>query len=101
MRVGRNRERSPVAICFEQLTQTTVQFGATVSESLFCIRRLAETNKQHIVSLFDQTIADLWRIQSGYTGNVYSFQSGRSPGYSAFMDPDSPGGGYRSLVPGT
>ncbi|MEW5991619.1 MAG: cell wall-binding repeat-containing protein, partial [Chloroflexota bacterium] len=46
-----------------------------------------------------QTIADLWRNQSGYHGNEFSFQSSRSPGYTAFMDPDSTSGGYyRSLV---
>ena len=46
-----------------------------------------------------QTIADLWRNQYDYNGNEFSFQSARNPAYSAFMDPDSPSGGYyRSLV---
>jgi len=46
-----------------------------------------------------QTVVDLWRNQSGYNGNEFSFQSSRSPAYRAFMDPDSPSGGfYRSLV---
>ncbi len=46
-----------------------------------------------------QTILDLWRNQYDYNGNEFSFQSSRSPSYSAYMDPDSPSGGYyRSLV---
>jgi putative cell wall-binding protein len=46
-----------------------------------------------------QSIADLWRNQYDYNGNEFSFQSTRNPAYSAFMDPDSPSGGYyRSLV---
>ena len=47
----------------------------------------------------DQTVLDAWRGQDGYNGNEFSFDSGRSPGYTAFMDPDgSSGGYYRSLV---
>ncbi|MBF8291031.1 MAG: hypothetical protein HW391_1999 [Chloroflexi bacterium] len=47
----------------------------------------------------NQSILDLWRNQYDYNGNEFSFPSTRSPGYSAFMDPDSPTGGYyRSLV---
>jgi putative cell wall-binding protein len=45
-----------------------------------------------------QTVVDLWRGQSDYHGNELSFQSSRSPGYTAFMDPESDGGYYRSLV---
>ena len=46
-----------------------------------------------------ETILDLWRNQSNYHGNEFSFQSARSPIYSAFMDPDSTSGGYyRSLI---
>ncbi|MCI0584526.1 MAG: cell wall-binding repeat-containing protein [Chloroflexi bacterium] len=46
-----------------------------------------------------QTVVDLWRNQNDYNGNEFSFQSSRSPAYRAFMDPDSPSGGfYRSLV---
>jgi len=46
-----------------------------------------------------QTVLDLWRNQYDYNGNEFSFQSGRSPAHRAYMDPDSPTGGYyRSLV---
>ncbi|TAL06018.1 MAG: cell wall-binding repeat-containing protein [Chloroflexota bacterium] len=46
-----------------------------------------------------QTVLDVWRNQSNYHGNEFSFQSTRSPAYSAFMDPDSTSGGYyRSLI---
>jgi Cell wall binding domain 2 (CWB2) len=46
-----------------------------------------------------QTVLDLWRGQSDYHGHELSFQSSRSSGYSAYMDPDSPSSGYyRSLV---
>lgn len=46
-----------------------------------------------------QTILDVWRGQSNYHGHEFSFQSTRSPVYSAFMDPDSTSGGYyRSLI---
>lgn len=46
-----------------------------------------------------QTILDVWRNQSNYHGNEFSFQSARSPAYSAFMDPDTASGGYyRSLI---
>ena len=47
----------------------------------------------------DQTILEAWRGQFSYNGNEMSFASGRSPGYTAFMDLQSPSGGYyRSLV---
>lgn len=46
-----------------------------------------------------QTIVDLWRTQYDYNGNELSFPSTRSPGYTAYMDPDgSPNGYYRSVV---
>jgi putative cell wall-binding protein len=46
-----------------------------------------------------QSVLDLWRNQNDYNGNELSFQSSRSPSYRAYMDPDSPTGGYyRSLV---
>ncbi len=46
-----------------------------------------------------QTVLDLWRGQSDYHGHELSFQSSRSSGYSAYMDPDNPSSGYyRSLV---
>ena len=46
-----------------------------------------------------QTVLDLWRNQYDYNGNEFSFQSARSPSFQAYMDPDSPSGGYyRSLV---
>jgi putative cell wall-binding protein len=47
----------------------------------------------------DQTILEAWRGQYSYNGNEMSFASGRSPGYTAVMDLESPSGGYfRSLV---
>jgi hypothetical protein len=46
-----------------------------------------------------QTVLGVWRNQSDYHNNELSFASGRSPSYSAFMDPDQPSGGYyRSLI---
>ncbi|MES2210138.1 MAG: hypothetical protein V4515_08135 [Chloroflexota bacterium] len=46
-----------------------------------------------------QTVLDLWRNQWDANGNDFSFPSMRSPAYTAFMDPDSPSGGYyRSLI---
>ena len=46
-----------------------------------------------------QTVLDVWRSQSNYHGNEFSFPSMRSPAYTDFMDPDSASGGYyRSLV---
>jgi len=46
-----------------------------------------------------QTVLDVWRNQSNYHGNEFSFPSLRSPAYTDFMDPDSASGGYyRSLV---
>jgi hypothetical protein len=47
----------------------------------------------------DQTVLEAWRGQWSYNGNEMGFASGRSPGYTAFMDLESPSGGYyRSLV---
>ena len=47
----------------------------------------------------DQTVVEAWRGQWNYNGNEMGFASGRSPGYTAFMDLESPSGGYyRSLV---
>ena len=46
-----------------------------------------------------QTVLEVWRNQSNYHGNEFSFPSMRSPAYTGFMDPDSSSGGYyRSLV---
>ncbi len=46
-----------------------------------------------------QSIASLWRSQYNYNGNEFSFPSVRHPASTAFMDPDSPSGGYyRSLI---
>jgi hypothetical protein len=46
-----------------------------------------------------QSVLDVWRNQSDYHGNEFSFQSMRNGAYSVFMDPDQPSGGYyRSLV---
>ena len=54
------------------------------------IRRIFTTN---------QTIEQLWRSASNANGNAVSFASSRTPGMTAFMDPDRPGAGfYRSLV---
>jgi flagellar hook assembly protein FlgD len=45
------------------------------------------------------TILDAWRAASNYHGHETSFASTRSPGYTAYSDPDSTSGGYyRSLV---
>jgi hypothetical protein len=47
----------------------------------------------------NETVLDLWRNQGDYNGNEFSFPSVRSPGYTTFMDPVTPTGGYfRSLV---
>lgn len=47
----------------------------------------------------NQTVLDMWRTQLNYNNNELSFPSSRSPAYSAYMDPDSPSGGYyRSIV---
>lgn len=54
------------------------------------IRRIFTTN---------QTIEQLWRTASNANGNAFSFASTRTPGMTAFMDPDNPSSGfYRSLV---
>ncbi|HEY7131182.1 MAG TPA: FlgD immunoglobulin-like domain containing protein [Candidatus Limnocylindrales bacterium] len=46
-----------------------------------------------------QTIVDLWRSVPNYHGHESSFASSRSPGYTAYSDPDTTSGGYyRSLV---
>ncbi|MBI3746197.1 MAG: cell wall-binding repeat-containing protein [Chloroflexi bacterium] len=46
-----------------------------------------------------QTVVDAWRNQYDYHGNEFSFQSPRSPAYTAFMDPDQPSSGYyRSFI---
>jgi flagellar hook assembly protein FlgD len=46
-----------------------------------------------------QTIVDLWRSVPNYHGHESSFASTRSPGYTAYSDPDTTSGGYyRSLV---
>ena len=45
------------------------------------------------------SIKDTWRESPNRKGNEFSFDSIRSPGYTASMDPDRPGGGfYRSVV---
>ncbi len=52
-------------------------------------------------SLFTRqaTLYDIWTQQWSANGNAFAFQSSRNPGVGAFMDPDSPSGGYyRSLV---
>jgi hypothetical protein len=47
----------------------------------------------------NQTIEQLWRTRSNANDNVTSFPSTRTPGMTAFTDPDSPTAGfYRSLV---
>jgi putative cell wall-binding protein len=46
-----------------------------------------------------ESILDLWRTQPDFHGNEFSFASFRSPENTAFMDPETPDGGYfRSLV---
>ena len=46
-----------------------------------------------------QTVVDMWRTQWDYNGNEFSFPSTRSPGFSDYMDPDSPTADYyRSIV---
>ena len=46
-----------------------------------------------------QTIENLWRTQPNAEGNVVSFASKRTPGATAFSDPETPTSGfYRSLV---
>ena len=47
----------------------------------------------------NQSIEQLWRSASNANGNVTSFASTRTPGATAFTDPDTPTSGfYRSLV---
>ena len=46
-----------------------------------------------------QTIEQLWKTQPNAEGNVVSFASKRTPGATAFSDPETPTSGfYRSLV---
>jgi len=46
-----------------------------------------------------QTIHDLWRSVPDFHNHEVSFASSRSPGYTAYSDPDTTSGGYyRSLV---
>ena len=46
-----------------------------------------------------QSVVDLWRSMPNFNGNESSFASTRTPGYTAYSDPDSPTSGfYRSLV---
>ena len=47
----------------------------------------------------DRSIDSVWRDSPNARGNEFSFESTRSPGYVAAMDPDRPDGGYyRSIV---
>ncbi len=46
----------------------------------------------------NQSILSLWRGVSSYHHNEFSFASGRSTGYTAYMDPEAPGKFYRSMV---
>jgi flagellar hook assembly protein FlgD len=55
----------------------------------------------YIRSLFTthQSILDVWTHQSNFHDHVSSFASTRTPGATAYMDPDTTSGGYyRSLV---
>ena len=55
----------------------------------------------YIVSLFTthQTIEQIWRTAPTFNGNVFSFPSVRSPGYTAFGDPEERWSKFRrSLV---
>ena len=46
-----------------------------------------------------QSVLDLWRSMPNYHGHESSFASTRSPGYTAYSDPDNTTSGfYRSLV---
>ncbi|MBI3749894.1 MAG: hypothetical protein HY262_13780 [Chloroflexi bacterium] len=46
-----------------------------------------------------QPLESLWASQAGANGNMASFPSARTPGATAFMDPQTPTSGfYRSLV---
>ncbi len=56
---------------------------------------------EYLRTLFttDQPLIDLWRTQSNYQGNEYSFASVRTPGKTVFQDPETPTSGYyRSFV---
>lgn len=45
------------------------------------------------------SVVDMWKAAPNFHGNVVTFASQRTPGYTAWSDPDSPGiGYYRSLV---
>ena len=47
----------------------------------------------------NQTVEQLWRAASNANGNVTSFASLRTPGATAFMDPETPTSGfYRAIV---
>ena len=49
-----------------------------------------------------QTLDEMWRNQANANGNVVSFASSRTPGATAFQDPNTPTSGfYRSLVMST
>ena len=55
----------------------------------------------YLRSLFTthQTLQEMWRNQANANGNVVSFASSRTPGATAFQDPNTPTSGfYRSLV---
>jgi flagellar hook assembly protein FlgD len=55
---------------------------------------------EYLKALFttSQTIVRLWRSVPSANGNDFSFASGRSSGYTAYMDPEAPNKFYRSLV---
>ena len=58
----------------------------------------------YLRSLFTthQTLDEMWRNQANANGNVVSFASSRTPGATAFQDPNTPTSGfYRSLVMST
>ena len=55
----------------------------------------------YLAALFTsgRSIVDLWRSMPNYHGHEVAFASTRSPGYTAYSDPDTTSGGYyRSLV---
>ena len=55
----------------------------------------------YLAALFTsgRSIVDLWRSMPNFHGHEASFASTRSPGYTAYSDPDTTTGGYyRSLV---
>jgi flagellar hook assembly protein FlgD len=56
---------------------------------------------EYLRSMFTtgQSILDVWRSSSNFNGHEASFASTRSPGFTAYSDPDSATAGYyRSLV---